>query len=168
MAAIKEDKKPLAISRKHIPDCIPIFGNLDYRGAICLREDAEQKQFFATLRAIYPKTWGVIATHVPNEMGGDSVVRTIRAKAVGLTPGACDIIIPGNPTFCCEMKRRNSQKSHTNKSQIDYLVAAQAAGAFVCYALGSDAALEAFSVWREALNEGGSDGQDERDGADQA
>jgi hypothetical protein len=165
---MKEGNKPLAISRKHIPDCIPIYGNLDYRGAICLHEDAEQKQFFATVRALYPKTWGRIATHIENESGGSSAIRTMRSKAVGLTPGACDIIIPGNPTFCCEMKRRNPQKSHTNQSQINYLLAAQAAGAFVCYALGADAALEAFNVWREALNEGGNDGQDKRDGADKA
>jgi len=61
-----------------------------------------------------------------------------------MTTGAADIIIPGNPSFVCELKRRDHTKSTLDPEQAKYLEQAQAAGAFVCIALGADAAMEAF------------------------
>ena len=69
----------------------------------------------------------------------------------GLVKGCSDIIIPGNPSFVCEMKSR-SPKAKISDEQIKYLPAAQNNGSFVCIALGCDAAWEAFNEWRE-LNE---------------
>jgi len=67
-----------------------------------------------------------------------------KEKAEGMTTGAADIIIPGNPSFVCELKRRDHTKSTLDPEQAKYLEQAQAAGAFVCIALGADAAMEAF------------------------
>ena len=64
-----------------------------------------------------------------------------------MTKGASDIIIPGSPAFVCELKRRDHTKSRWEDGQQEYLTAAQDAGAFVCIALGADAAMEAFNDW---------------------
>ena len=68
-------------------------------------------------------------------------------KAEGMSPGASDIVIPGNPSFVCEMKRQNHTISSWQKGQIEYLEAAAKAGAFACVALGAAAAWEAFEQW---------------------
>jgi len=64
-----------------------------------------------------------------------------------MSTGATDIIIPACPPFICELKRRDHSKSKLGDEQIAYMTAAQAAGAYVCIALGCDAAWEAFEGW---------------------
>jgi hypothetical protein len=64
-----------------------------------------------------------------------------------MTTGAPDIVIPGSPTFICELKRRDHTQSELRTAQVAYLRAAQRAGCFVCVALGVDAAWEALHVY---------------------
>ena len=64
-----------------------------------------------------------------------------------MVKGAADVIIPASPAFVCEIKRRDHTKSQWQDGQQEYLNAAQKAGAFVCVALGADAAWEAFDDW---------------------
>lgn len=90
----------------------------------------------------------MIAIHPRNE-GKRHHVQVAREKAEGMTPGASDIIIPGAPSFVCELKRKDHTKSRWQAEQEEYLQACRQAGAFVCVALGWEAALEAFNNWRQ-------------------
>lgn len=129
---------------------IPIYGDQKWRGP-CPTEDVEQASFFAKLRREYPDSYGLIAVHPRNEglkMGGQFSA-VIKHKAEGMTPGASDIIIPGAPSFVCEMKRRDHTKSKWQDGQEAYLQAAHNAGAFACVALGAVAAWMAFEDWRQ-------------------
>ena len=123
---------------------IKVFGDLSFRGN-CPPESAEQITFFNTLRRDFPEL-GRIAIHPRNE-GKRTVQQTQRQKAEGMTPGAADIIIPSNPAFVCELKRKDHTKCAWQPNQLDYLQAAIDAGAFVCVALGHEAALEALDEW---------------------
>lgn len=134
---------------------IPVYGDQNYRGD-CPREDVEQASFFAKLRREYPDSYGVIAIHPRNE----GLVKNGQFQAVakhrieGMSKGASDIIIPGlsgcgkSGAFVCELKRQDHTKSKWQDGQIEYLEAAQAAGAFTCVALGAAAAWQAFEEWR--------------------
>lgn len=124
-----------------------VYGDKSYRGD-CPTEAAEQVTFFARLRREYPDTWGRLAIHPRNE-GRRSWQQTVRHKAEGMTPGASDIIIPGSPSFVCELKRRDPTRSRWEDGQLEYLEAAQHGGAFVCVALGVDAAWAAFMEWAQ-------------------
>lgn len=68
-------------------------------------------------------------------------------KSQGMTPGASDIIIPGSPTFVCELKRRDRTKGDLRDEQEKFLLAALDVGAFACIALGVDGAWAAFQEW---------------------
>lgn len=125
---------------------IPVFGDTEYRNKKCPSETLEQVTFFNRVRRDYPDTWGVIATHIRNE-GKFSVQQRVKQKAEGMTPGASDIIIPGCPTFVCEMKRRDHTISKWQDGQKEYLLTSQKMGAFACVALGADAAMEALEKW---------------------
>jgi len=131
------------------PPDIPVFGDQSFRGS-CHKEEVEQASFFSRLRREYPDSYGAIALHPRNEglreKGQFSTV--IKHAAEGMTPGASDIVIPGCPSFVCELKRRDHTKSHWQDGQQGYLLAAAKTGAFVCVALGAAAAWEAFEVWR--------------------
>jgi len=127
-----------------LPEWLTIYGDTNYRGD-CPPESSEQITFFSALRQTY-RDVGRIALHPRNE-GDRFHQQTARHKAEGMTPGAADIIIPGCPTFVCEMKRRDHTKSTWQPGQIEYLEAAHKSGAFVCVALGWEAALEAVDVW---------------------
>ena len=129
------------------PDDIAIYGNVDYRGD-CPPEAIEQVTFFNRIRMRYPDTWGRIAVHPRNE-GARGYRQVAKEKAEGMTPGAADVIILGNPTFICEIKRRDHTKSKWQPNQLEYLNVAQEAGAFVCVALGADAAIHAFEDYLE-------------------
>ena len=129
----------------HLPNDIRIFGDLDYRGA-CPKETLEQVTFFNRLRREYPDTLGIIAFHVRNE-GKRNHLEAATHKAEGMTTGAPDIVIPGAPTFICELKRRDHTQSELRAAQLAYLRAAQRAGCYVCVALGVDAAWEALRVY---------------------
>lgn len=128
------------------PPSIPLFGNPKWRGK-CPPEDVELVSFFNRLRKEYPDSYGLIAFHPRNE-GLRYHVTAMKHSAEGMAKGAADIIIPGAPSFVCEMKRMDHTKSVWQDGQIDYLVAAQRIGAFVCIALGAHAAWEAFEAWR--------------------
>jgi len=127
-------------------DRIPVYGDVKFRGG-CPSEALEMATFFNRILAKYP-THGAIALHIRNE-GKRSYGQVMRQKAEGgFVSGACDIIIPGMPTFCCEMKRKDHTKSKWQDGQVEYLIASQEAGAFVCVALGMEAAWNAFLCWK--------------------
>ena len=133
--------------RMNLPNDIRVYGDLNYRGA-CPKEALEQVTFFNRLRREYPDTLGVIAFHVRNE-GKRTHLEAATHKAEGMTAGAPDILIPGAPAFVCELKRRDHTQSELRTAQLTYLRAAQAAGCFVCVALGVDAAWEALREYME-------------------
>lgn len=129
------------------PEWLSVYGDTSFRGP-CPSETAEQVTFFGYLRRTHPESYGLIAIHPRNE-GKRHHVQVAREKAEGMTPGAADIIIPGFPAFVCELKRRDHTKCQWQAGQQEYLKACQQAGAFVCVALGWEAAIEAFNKWRE-------------------
>lgn len=133
---------------------IPLYGNQEFRDKKCPRESIEQITFVNAIRSQYPDSYGLILIHPENEKklvnGQFSAVS--RSRAMGMSPGASDIIIPGNPSFVCEIKRADRTLSDISTEQISYLYAAKEAGAFVCIALGHEAAMNAFNDWLEIIN----------------
>ena len=129
-----------------IPSNIPLYGNPDFRGP-CPTETAEALTFF---NAIRKTRFGSIAVHIKNE-GKKRHTQAAWDKAQGLVKGASDIIIPGAPTFLCELKRQDHTQSRISKEQIAYLEAAKNNGAWVCVALGWEAALEAVNEWSRII-----------------
>jgi len=129
------------------PPNVPVYGNQSFRGK-CPSEAAEQVTFFSRIRRLYPETWGKIAFHPRNE-GKRHHMQISKEKSEGMVKGTPDIIIPGKKTFVCEIKRRDHTKSTWQDGQEEYLLTAQACGAFVCIALGVDAAMEAFDAYQE-------------------
>jgi len=129
---------------------VPIYGDVKWRGK-CHLEHVDQASFFSRLRREYPDTWGILAVHPRNEgqLRGGQFKAIIKHKAEGMSPGASDIIIPGNPAFVCEMKRKDITQSKWQDGQKEYLEAAQNAGCFACVALGAEAAWDAFEEWKE-------------------
>ena len=126
----------------------PVYGDTSFRGK-CPAEAQEQVTFFAMLRREYTGTWGALAVHPRNEglKSGGQFASVQRHAAEGMTKGAADIIIPGAPALVIEMKRRDHTQSAWQNGQIEYLTAAQEAGAFACVALGHQAAWEAVQAW---------------------
>lgn len=122
-----------------IPTWLPTWGDATYRGP-CPRETVEQVTLFRRLRDEYP-IWGTIAIHPRNE-GKRRHQQASREKAEGMAPGAADIIIPCARPLVIELKRRDPTKSEWQDGQLDYLWAAQKAGAYACVALGADAAIQ--------------------------
>lgn len=131
-----------------IPDWLPCYGDRNYRGE-CPKEGAEQVTFFNKLRKEYPETWGRLAIHPKNEekRSGPKFRQLERDKAMGLSTGASDIIIPGKPSFVCEMKRKDHTQSKWEPDQLPYLEAAHKVGSFACVALGWEGAWQAFEEW---------------------
>ena len=125
------------------PSDISVYGNLSYRGE-CPSETLEQVTFFSRLRTWYDDSYGLIALHPRNE-GQRTWSKAAFERAEGMTKGAADVIIPGSPTFVCEIKRRDHTKSKWQDGQQEYLHVAKEKGAFVCVALGADAAIDAFA-----------------------
>lgn len=128
------------------PEWLPVYGDKSFRGK-CPVESAEQMTFFNRLRTVYPQL-GSIAIHPRNE-GKRTHYQTAKHKAEGMTAGASDIVIPANPSFVCELKRKNHTLCKWEESQLDYLKACKEQGAFACVALGWEAAFEALEVWRD-------------------
>ena len=124
---------------------IRVYGDTEFRGQ-CATEAVEQVTFFNRLRLWWGDSYGMIALHPRNE-GQRHFRQVAREKAEGMVKGAADVIIPASPAFVCEIKRRDHTKSQWQDGQQEYLNAAQKAGAFVCVALGADAAWEAFDDW---------------------
>lgn len=127
------------------PDWLPVYGSTDYRNKKCPVESAEQITFFNVLRRDYPQL-GIIAVHPRNE-GKRTMQQAMRQKAEGMTSGSSDIIIPGNPSFVCELKRKDHTLCSWEVEQLTYLETAKNNGSFVCVALGYEAALEALIEW---------------------
>jgi len=119
------------------PDWLPTYDS-GYRGR-CPKESVEQATFFNRLRKEYPDSWGAIATHIKNE-GKRHRYQIDKDRAQGLTKGASDIIIPGCPSFVCELKRRDRTVSKWQDGQQEYLKAAMDCGSFTCVAFGVDQA----------------------------
>lgn len=125
------------------PIWLKVCGDQSFRGD-CPSETSEQVAFFAELKKKYPLLHS-IAIHPKNEgkRAKGQFQQLAMDKAIGLNPGAADIVIPGSPTFVCELKRKDHTKSKFQPGQIPYLENCQAAGAFVCVALGFEAAINA-------------------------
>lgn len=134
---------------KKIPQHIKIYGDQSYRNKKCPKESVEQITFVNRVRAAHPEAYGRLLVHVENEAklinGQFSAIS--KQRAMGMSKGASDIIIPGKPAFVCELKRRDMTLCKITDDQIEYLTAAQNVGAFACAALGADAATEAFNDW---------------------
>src|SRR5690606_33085004 len=88
-----------------------------------------------------------LAVHPKNEGERTGWQSTADQQQGALNKGASDIIIPGNPSFVCEIKRKDHTQSKITKDQITYLEAAQSIGSFACIALGSDAVIAAIEDW---------------------
>ncbi len=127
-----------------IPQWIRVFGDTDYRGD-CALESAEQVTFFAELERLYPDL-SPIALHPRNE-GKRTPGQYQKQRMEGMAPGAADIIIPASLTFVCELKRADHTKSKWETNQLGYLKTCFDNGAFVCVALGYEAALIAVDEW---------------------
>lgn len=133
----------------------PVFGDTSYRGD-CPPEMVEQASFFSQLRREYPDTFGLIALHPRNEgmVKGGQFQAITKFRLEGMSKGASDIVIPGLSGcgkyggFICELKRQDYTQSKWQDGQIDYLEAAQDAGAFACVALGALPAWQAFQEWK--------------------
>lgn len=124
---------------------IPLYGDPTFRGE-CPTETAEQATFFNYVRRT---KYGAIGLHIKNE-GKRTHAQNAKLKAEGgFVKGASDIIIPGKPTFVCELKRKDHTQSTWQTGQQEYLLAAKDAGAFICLCLGFEAAIEAFEEWRK-------------------
>jgi hypothetical protein len=134
-----------------LPAGVSLFGDVSFRG-VCPKEDQEQISFFARLRREYPSSYGLLAVHPKNEgsLYGGQFQGMVKDKAMGLSKGAADIVIPASVSFVCEMKRADHTKSTWQEGQLDYLAAAHDAGAFACVALGAVGAWEAFQAWQHA------------------
>jgi hypothetical protein len=129
-----------------MPPWLKVYGNTQYRGP-CPPESAEQITFFAELRRRYPDTYGKLALHPKNEAKrkGKQFNGLAIDKALGMVPGAPDIVLPLG--FCAEMKRQDHTKSKWQPGQVEYLKAVHDAGGFACVALGWKAAMEALEDW---------------------
>lgn len=130
------------------PENIPVYGDIGFRGK-CHKENVEQASFFSRLRREYPDSLGVIAIHPRNEglVIGGQFQGVVKKQIEGMSTGASDIVIPGNPSFVCELKRMDHTKSKWQEGQIEYLDACRIAGSFVCVALGAAAAWNALEKW---------------------
>lgn len=105
-------------------------------------ETMEMATFFSQL----PPHLKCIALHIRNE-GKMSHAQYAKVKAAGgYVKGASDIVIPGAPSFVCELKSL-SKKARVSKEQVKYLNDAAANGAFSCLCYGWEAAMEAVQAW---------------------
>lgn len=132
---------------KQIPDYIPIFGDVNYRGE-CATETAELIGFFRLLENEYP-TLAAIATHIRNE-GKRSKYQGYKQQQEGMNTGASDIIIPCSPPIVIELKRRDHTLSTISAKQVSYLSSAHVLGAYAVVALGAVGAMEAVKAWHTA------------------
>lgn len=136
------------MSIKPVPG-IPLYGNQKFRSKQCPKESVEQITLISRIKQQYPDTYGRIIIHPENEgkLINGQFQAINKSRAMGMTKGSSDIIIPGNPSFVCELKRQDRTLSSIDDDQIEYLLAAKECGAFVCIALGCDAAMNAFNDW---------------------
>ena len=132
---------------KQIPNYIPVFGDVSYRGE-CATETAELIGFFRLLAIEYPLL-AAIATHIRNE-GKRSKFQGYKQQQEGMNTGASDIIIPCSPPIVIELKLRDHTLSTISTKQISYLSSAHVLGAYSVVALGAVGAMEAVKTWHTA------------------
>jgi hypothetical protein len=126
------------------PKGLKVFGDPSFRGD-CRKEQAEQIDAFAWLRFHHPEL-AKIAVH-PKIEGKRSWGQVHFDKKDGsINKGASDVIVPANPAFVCEIKRKDHTKSRWQKGQKEYLETATDYGAFACVALGAEG-------FKQAVNE---------------
>lgn len=124
---------------------IRLYGDTSYRGE-CPLENAELITFIHHMNIHYND---IPVLHIKNE-GKRTYRQSVFERAIGaLHTGACDIIIPGSPGFCLEIKRQDHTKSNITDDQINFLLNSNNMGAFVCVALGHKAAIDAFLDWKQ-------------------
>lgn len=128
---------------------IEVRGDPSYRNKACPQEGAEQITLFNELRAKYPKLADV-AIHPKNEGKRFGWQANADRMMGSLNTGASDVIIPGFPTCIVELKRQDRTCSSIEDDQIEYLVAGQDLGCWVCVALGWQAALDFIAEWYQA------------------
>jgi len=129
-----------------IPEWLKVYGDPSYRNKKCPKEDAELKTFVNQVRKLNP-TVARVLLHINNEgKRRHDEVNDLKAKG-SINPGASDIIIPGNPCFVLEMKRKDIAESDWQPGQVEYLKQCKDMGCFVCLALGYESALMAFNEW---------------------
>lgn len=129
---------------KQIPNYIPVFGDVSYRGE-CATETAEMIGFFRLLEREFPSL-AAIATHIRNE-GKRSKFQGYKQQQEGMNTGASDIIIPCSPPIVIELKRRDHTLSTISAKQVSYLSSAHVLGAYAVVALGAVGAMEAVKAW---------------------
>lgn len=132
---------------KQIPDYIPVFGDINFRGE-CATETAELIGFFRLLEREFPSL-AAIATHIRNE-GKRSKFQGYKQQQEGMNTGASDIIIPCSPPIVIELKRRDHTLSTISAKQVSYLSSAHVLGAYSVVALGAIGAMEAVKAWHTA------------------
>lgn len=135
-----------------LPDHIRVFGDPSFRGK-CATENADMVTLVSFVRRQWPKTWGVLGFHPRNE-GQRTWGQAAWQKSEGMTEGTVDFIIPARVPLVLELKRKDRTQSKWQKGQVEYLTAAQDAGAFACIALGYEAAIEAVKEWNKLTTEG--------------
>ena len=86
------------------PENIPVYGDQSFRGD-CLKEHIEQMSLVNQIRRVYPDTFGKIVYHPRNEglVSKGQFSSVAKHKAEGMTKGAPDCVVPGNPAFLCEI-----------------------------------------------------------------
>lgn len=122
-----------------------VYGDLSFRGK-CPSEDSVHVAFIAWIRHNYPNT-GALLIHPKNEGKRTAQQVSMDKKMGSITKGASDIIIPGCPSFVCELKRDDATKCKWQPGQEDYLNHASDHNCFSCVAFGLDAAKQAFNDW---------------------
>jgi len=130
------------------PPWLSVYGDQSFRGK-CFLEHIEQTSIINRIRREHPDTWGRLVLHPRNEglKQGGQFSTVVKHKAEGMAVGASDLVIPASPSFVCEIKRADHTQSHWEEGQLEYLQAAQDAGAFACVALGAVGAWGAFQTW---------------------
>lgn len=124
---------------------IRLYGDTSYRGE-CPLENAELITFIHHMNIHYRD---IPVLHIKNE-GKRTYRQSLFDRAIGaLHTGACDIMIPGSPALCLELKRKDHTKSIIDDDQITFLLNASKLGAYSCVALGHEAAIEAFLEWKK-------------------
>ena len=133
------------------PEWLKVYGDQSFRGE-CHTETSEQVAFFAELKRKYPHLHA-IAIHPKNEgkRTKGQFQQLAKDKAMGLNVGSADIIIPASHAFVCELKRKDHTKSKFQPGQVEYLENCQKLGAFVCVALGYEAAIQAVDEYSKTV-----------------
>ena len=126
------------------PEWLPVFGDTDFRGN-CPVEDVEHINFVTWVKWNYPDVARCLI-HPKNE-GKRTFAQANKEKKMGLSKGAADIVIPGCPSFVCEIKRADHTKSKWQDGQQEYLESAMTVGSYTCVVLGSEAAKLALLHW---------------------